>query len=107
MIYLMSGIEIDMEPYTPEPSERGEGNLAFPRVPKGDAYNYRDLPSKPNRELCNPWKMWQEGNWMLVRRIFGDELIRKLFYEVITFIWKQNHRKPDALRKFVVEDIFK
>ena len=50
--------------------------------------------------------MWQEPRWTLVRREFGDDLIRKLFFEVITSIWEQNKEDPPGLRELVVEEIF-
>ena len=50
--------------------------------------------------------MWKEPRWILVRRIFGYELIQRLFFEVITSIWEQNREDPPDLRRLVVEEIF-
>ena len=37
-----------------------------------------------------PALAWLEDRWTFVRRMAGDELSKKLFYKVCTFIWTTN-----------------
>jgi len=37
--------------------------------------------------MMNPAEIWVEDRWVFVRRMFGDELISKIFYRVISWIW--------------------
>ena len=47
--------------------------------------------------------MWYEARWILVRRLFGQALIQKIFFRVIRSIWEENNEDPPGLRIFVVE----
>ena len=38
-------------------------------------------------ESLNPLQVWQEDAWTFVRRMYGDDLTQKLFYQFITATW--------------------
>ena len=40
--------------------------------------------------MMNPGQIWVEDRWVFVRRMFGDELVSKIFYRVISWVWTQS-----------------
>ena len=41
-------------------------------------------------EQFEPSEVWTEDRWIFVRRMAGDELCQKLFYQMCAFIWCAN-----------------
>ena len=38
-------------------------------------------------EALNPIEIWQEDAWTFIRRMYGDDLVQKLFYQFMTTTW--------------------
>ena len=66
-----------------------------PKGTKSLEYNSVWLPktrsgekkSASDFESLNPLQVWQEDAWTFVRRMYGDDLTQKLFYQFITATW--------------------
>ena len=84
-----------------------------PKGTKSLEYNSVWLPKTRSGEKkspfayksLNPLEVWQEDAWIFLRRIYGDNLSQKLFYQVMTTTWilldidkgKELHNYQDAL----------
>ena len=77
-----------MEKYTPVPNKRENGKLIFPLVQFHKTYISGKGRENNESKPLDPREMWNEARWVLVRRIYGQEFIRRLFFKVITAIWE-------------------
>ena len=78
----------------------------FPMIPVPKAYNCKKITGNKGYTPWDPWKMWYEARWILVRRLFGQVLIQKIFFRVISSIWEENNENPPGVRRLVVEEVF-
>ena len=44
-------------------------------------------------QAIKPVEMWQEDRWVFLRRMYGSELVQKLFMQCLTFIYGINDIK--------------
>ena len=94
-IYLQKSLkDLDLKPryYCPILKTKANGELIFEHVTE---YNSRWLPKtkkgwekEPHEyDALDPVEIWQEDAWTFVRRMVGDYLGQKLFYEFLTITW--------------------
>ena len=95
-------LSFGFEPYCPAP-KRING---VPHWEKVVPYNINYLPSGGNsvvRKAIDPVAMWLEDRWVLLRRIYGSELVQKLFMHCLTFIYGCNDVKGQYFHE--VQDV--
>ena len=81
--------------YAPVPKINRDGSHVWQDVePYNSIYlkKTRGGKAKPLEQVVtlDPGHLWIEPRWVFVRRTFGDELIAKIFYRVISWIWQCN-----------------
>ena len=59
--YLLEGIELRMQEYTPEPVERGNWELRFPIIPVPKGYSFKNIEGNKGYTPWDPWKRWYEA----------------------------------------------
>ena len=78
--------------YSPVLQKNYQGNFTYKQVKE---YNSKWLKKTkdglPKDRRCyeqfEPSQVWTEDRWIFVRRMAGDELCQKLFYQMCAFIW--------------------
>ena len=71
---------------------KSDGQYIYEQVKE---YNSKWLPktrhgvykSVAEYQTLNPIEAWQEDPWTFVRRMYGDVLVQKFFYEFMTRTW--------------------
>ena len=63
-----------------------------------------------DRKAIDPVAMWLEDRWVLLRRIYGSELVQKIFMRCVNFVYKCNGVKGrylEALQETIVSQLFR
>ena len=76
-------------------------------------YNSCYLPDDGNKKVAykelNPVEMWMEDRWIFARRIYGSELIQKIFMMCLNFIYGLNKIQGSyfhAIQNTIVRELF-
>ena len=101
-------LNFKFETYSPPPRKMN----GVPFWEKVVPYNACYLPQGDARvchKTLDPVDMWMEDRWVLLRRIYGSELIQKLFMQCLTFIYGCNDTKGSYFHEIqdtIVTDLF-
>ena len=91
----IEGLSLKPEPYAPILQVMSNGRLRYVDV---TPYNMKWLPKDTSgrrledsqRVRFEPALVWTEDRWIFCRRMAGDNLCQRLFYELAIFIWRAN-----------------
>ena len=89
---ILDGLNLVPAHYAPALQTKEDGHFIYKHVRE---YNSKWLMRTKQGELKDPKEykpfeplnVWTEDRWIFVRRMAGDELCQKAFYQLCTFVW--------------------
>ena len=112
---ILAGLNLQPTEYAPILQKTQHGTFNYRQVTE---YNSKWLkktkdgePKDPNLYVpFEPSTVWTEDRWIFVRRMAGDELCQKAFYQMCIFIWCANEIETGpqlkAYQDALIEEVF-
>ena len=112
---ILAGLNLQPTEYAPILQKNYQGNFRYQQVTE---YNSKWLKKNKDGEQKDqkfyvpfePSTVWTEDRWIFVRRMAGDELCQKVFYQMCTSIWCANGIETGSQLKgyqdALIEEVF-